>query len=66
MRTWNDYKNHVSSESDEGKREIEECEELSRVISRTIKGLDDFGLSVLTPAKHHLRKRRKEGVKALL
>ena len=65
MKTWNDYKNHVSSESDEWKREIEECEELSRIISRTIKGLHDFGLPVLTTAaRRQPRRGHNAGVKA--
>ena len=37
MRTWDDYKNYVRSESRESGREIEECEELSRKINPAMK-----------------------------
>ncbi len=45
MKTWNDYKNYVKSESPESRREIEECEELSHTISSAVNGLYNFGLS---------------------
>ncbi len=44
MWTWNDYKDYVKSESPEDRREIEDCEELSRTISTAINGLYNFGL----------------------
>ncbi len=48
MRTWTDYKDYVKSSGAEDKREIEECEELSRTISSAINGLYNFGLVGLT------------------
>ena len=55
MRTWNDYKEYVKSSGAEDKREIEDCEELSRTISTAINGLYNFGLVGLTS-----RTRKKE------
>ncbi len=59
MRTWNDYKEYVKSSGSEGKREIEDCEELSRAISSAINGLHNFGLVSLA-----LSARKKESAKS--
>lgn len=49
MCTWTDYKEYVKSSSAEDRREIEECEELSRTIGTAINGLYNFGLVGFTP-----------------
>lgn len=48
MRTWNDYKDYVKSSGEKDRREIEDCEELSRTISSAINGLYNFGFVGLT------------------
>ena len=44
MRTWNDYKDYVKAESIEARQEMENCEELSRVLSSALQGMYNFGL----------------------
>ena len=66
MRTWDDYKNYVKAESAEGKREIEECEELSRLISQALNGLHKFGLygfTVVKSPRHELRRKIHADIK---
>lgn len=45
MKTWDEYKDYVKSLSPDSKREIEEIEELSALISAVIKQRNDMGLT---------------------
>ena len=45
MRTWNDYKKHVKSISDEDKKNMEEIEELAAIVGTMIERRNELGLS---------------------
>lgn len=45
MKTWNDYKEHVKSESAQGKQDIEETEALSSIVSALIRKRTAMGIS---------------------
>lgn len=45
MQTWNEYKTYVKSLSPDSKREMEEIEELSALISAMIRQRNDLGLT---------------------
>ena len=45
MRTWEDYKNHVKSISEEERRNMEEIEELSSIVSSIIRRRQELGIS---------------------
>ena len=45
MRTWNDYKEHVKAVDPDGKRDIEELENLASIVSAMIEKRNELGLS---------------------
>ena len=45
MRTWEDYKNHVKAVSEEERRNMEEIEEVSDVVSSIIRRRQELGSS---------------------
>lgn len=45
MRTWEDYKNHVKSISKDEKRNMEEIEEISAIVSSIIGRRQELGMS---------------------
>lgn len=45
MKTWNDYKEHVKSVDVQGKKDLEEIEELAEIISAMIQQRNTLGLS---------------------
>ncbi len=51
MRTWEDYKNHVKSISEEERRNMEEIEEISSIISSIISRRQELGMSQRTLAE---------------
>ena len=51
MRTWEDYKNHVKSISQEERRNMEEIEELSSTGSSIIRRRQELGISQRTLAE---------------
>ena len=51
MRTWEDYKNHVKSISEEERRNMEEIEELSSIVSSIIRRRQELGISQRTLAE---------------
>ncbi len=51
MRTWADYKNHVKSISEEERRNMEEIEEISSIISSIISRRQELGMSQRTLAE---------------
>ena len=51
MRTWEDYKNHVKSISEEECRNMEEIEELSSIVSSIIRRRQELGISQRTLAE---------------
>ena len=55
MRTWEDYKNHVKSISEEERRNMEEIEELSSIVSSIIRRRQELGISQRTLAERCLK-----------
>jgi ribosome-binding protein aMBF1 (putative translation factor) len=51
MRTWEDYKNHVKSISEEEKKNMEEIEEVSAIVSSIIERRQELGMSQRTLAE---------------
>ncbi len=51
MRTWEDYKNHVKSISEEERRNMEEIEEVSSIVSSIIRRRQELGISQRDLAK---------------
>ena len=51
MRTWEDYKNHVKSVSEEERRNMEEIEEVSTIVSSMIRRRQELGISQRALAK---------------
>lgn len=51
MRTWEDYKNHVKSISEEERPNIEEIEEVSNIVSSIIRRRQELGISQRTLAE---------------
>ena len=45
MRTWEDYKDHVKSISEEERRNMEEIEEVSSIVSSIIRRRQELGIS---------------------
>ena len=45
MRTWDDYKEHVKSADVEGKKDIEEAENLAEIVGAMIRRRNDLGIS---------------------
>ena len=45
MKTWNNYKDYVKRIDPEGKRDIEEMENMAAIISTMIKRRDSLGLT---------------------
>ena len=45
MRTWEDYKNHVKAVSEEERRNMEEIEEVSDIVSSIIRRRQELGIS---------------------
>lgn len=45
MKTWNEYKDYVKSLGADSKKDMEEIEELSALISAVIKQRNDLGLT---------------------
>lgn len=45
MRTWDDYKNHVESIDSQTRKDLEEVEEVSVIISAMIKRRNNLGLT---------------------
>lgn len=45
MRTWEDYKNHVKSVDDEMRKDIEEVENISAIVSAMVEQRNALGLS---------------------
>jgi len=45
MRTWEDYKDHVKSISEEERRNMEEIEEVSSIVSSIIRRRQELGMS---------------------
>ena len=45
MKTWNDYKAHVKAIDPEGKKDIEELENLAAIVSAIIEKRNELGLS---------------------
>lgn len=45
MRTWNDYKEHVKAADPEGKKDMEEVENLAAIIGAIIKQRNALGIS---------------------
>lgn len=45
MKTWDEYKDYVKSLGDDSKKDMEEIEELSALISAVIKQRNDLGLT---------------------
>ena len=45
MRTWEDYKNHVRESSAEDRRNLEEIEELTDIVSTIIRRRQELGIS---------------------
>lgn len=45
MRTWEDYKNHVKAVSKEERRNMEEIEEVSDIVSSIIRRRQELGIS---------------------
>jgi len=45
MRTWEDYKNHVKSISEDEKRNMEEIEEVSAIVSSIIERRQELRMS---------------------
>ena len=50
MRTWEDYKNHVKAVSEEERRNMEEIEEVSDIVSSIIRRRQELGISQRTLA----------------
>jgi predicted transcriptional regulator len=51
MKTWEDYKNHVKSINPEERRNMEEIEKVSDIISSIIKKRRELGISQRTLAE---------------
>ena len=51
MKTWEDYKNHVKSISEEERRNMEEIEELSSLVSSIIRRRQELGIRQRTLAE---------------
>ena len=51
MRTWEDYKNHVKAVSEEERRNMEEIEEVSDIVSSIIRRRQELGISQRTLAE---------------
>lgn len=51
MRTWEDYKDHVKSISEEERRNMEEIEEVSSIVSSIIRRRQELGMSQRTLAE---------------
>ena len=51
MRTWEDYKNHVKAISEEERRNMEEIEEVSNIVSSIIRRRQELGISQRTLAE---------------
>lgn len=51
MRTWEDYKNHVKAVSKEERRNMEEIEEVSTIVSSMIRRRQELGISQRALAK---------------
>lgn len=45
MKSWNDYKNFVKNEDSTAKKDIEEMEELARIVGAIIEKRNSLGLS---------------------
>ena len=45
MRTWDDYKTHVKSISEEERRNMEEIEEVADIVSSIIRRRQELGIS---------------------
>lgn len=45
MKTWNDYKNHVKAINEEERRNMEEIEEMTAIVSSIIKRRQELGIS---------------------
>lgn len=45
MKTWKDYKNHVKTINEEERRNMEEIEEISTIVSSIIKRRQELGIS---------------------
>ena len=45
MRTWEDYKNHVKAVSKEERRNMEEIEEVTDIVSSIIRRRQELGIS---------------------
>ena len=51
MKTWDDYKNHVKTLSEEERRNMEEIEEVSSIVSSIIRRRQELGMSQRTLAE---------------
>lgn len=51
MKNWNDYKEHIKSNSSDFTEDISEIEELARIISKVIEQRHELGLSQRDLAK---------------
>ncbi|WP_270420208.1 helix-turn-helix domain-containing protein [Acidaminococcus massiliensis] len=51
MRTWEDYRNHVKSISEEERRNMEKIEEVSNIVSSIIRRRQELGISQRTLAE---------------
>ena len=51
MKTWEDYKNHVKAVSKEERRNMEEIEEISHIVSSIIRRRQELGISQRTLAE---------------
>lgn len=45
MKTWEEYKNHVKAINDEERRNMEEIEEMTTIVSSIIKRRQELGIS---------------------
>lgn len=45
MKTWDDYKNHVKAINEEERRNMEEIEEMTAIVSSIIKRRQELGIS---------------------
>lgn len=45
MKTWEEYKNHVKEINDEERRNMEEIEEMTTIVSSIIKRRQELGIS---------------------
>jgi ribosome-binding protein aMBF1 (putative translation factor) len=45
MKSWEDYKNHIKENDPEGKKDIDEIEELAEIVGAMIDKRNDLGIS---------------------